>query len=239
MESTKKDLGLPIAVIVSGLLIAGSIYATGGIKIVNNPSDGQANLGGEEPQREIVIKPVSKFDHIQGNVNADVVIVTFTDLECPFCKRFHDTMAKIMKEYTAGGKVAWVMRHFPLDMLHQNARKEAEATECVALMGGNAKFWEYTNKMTTEISSGNGFDIKRLPVIAEEIGLNKAVFEACMAGGKMKSVVQAQQDDGVSAGAKGTPYSVILAKNGEKMPIDGALPYEAVKSAIDYLLKAN
>lgn len=231
----KKDLGTPIAIVISGALIALSIYMTGGITVINGKTGTEANI--QDAPREIVVRPVDKNDHIVGDINSDVIIVSFTDLECPFCKRFHETMVRVMDEYREGGRVSWVYRQMPLDMLHANARKEAEATECAAIVGGNVKFWEYTNKIFAYTKSNDGLDLGLLPQIASEIGLDTGEFSACLNGDKAKKAVVEDEIDAASAGAQGTPYSVILTKDGKTIPIDGAMPFEAVKSMIDPLLK--
>ena len=117
----------------------------------------------------IKMKPVSDGDHILGDKNASVKIVEFSDTECPFCKRFHTTMQQVVKDNN--GQVAWVYRHFPLDQLHSKARKEAEATECAAEMGGSEKFWAYLNRIMEVTPSNNGLDPAELPAIAAYVGL--------------------------------------------------------------------
>lgn len=238
VKPEKRDLYTPFAVIIAGALIAGSIYATGGVKIINGNGGNQANVAAEEEKpREIVIKPVTADDHYVGKLSAPVAIVTYTDLECPFCKRFHETMGKIMGEYRDAGKVVWVYRHFPLDQLHSKARKEAEAAECASLLGGNIKFWEYTNKIFASTGSNNSLDLALLPKFAGDIGLDRGNFELCLNNGRTKDIVQQNLEDGISAGAQGTPYSVVLTKSGEKFAIDGAYPYELVKQIIDKVLE--
>jgi protein-disulfide isomerase len=96
--------------------------------------------------------PVTDKDHIKGDISAPVKIVEYSDLECPFCKRFHATMQEVVKSYD--GKVAWVFRQFPLAQLHPKAVKEAEAAECVASLGGNAAFWKFIDKVE-EVTPGN------------------------------------------------------------------------------------
>jgi len=117
----------------------------------------------------INMKPVSDGDHILGDKNAPVKIVEFSDTECPFCKRFHTTMQQVVKDNN--GQVAWVYRHFPLDQLHSKARKEAEATECAAELGGNEKFWAYLNRLMEVTPANNGLDPAELLTIASYAGL--------------------------------------------------------------------
>jgi protein-disulfide isomerase len=94
------------------------------------------------------LKPVTAADHIRGDINAPVKIVEFSDIDCPFCKRFHSTMQEVMKTYGDSGKVAWVYRHFPLTQLHPDAANKAEASECVAELGGNDKFWAFVDGLS-------------------------------------------------------------------------------------------
>lgn len=118
----------------------------------------ESALKGDKGSAKIAIDPVTPKDHISGNPQADLMIVEYSDPECPFCKRFHETMTQTMSEYGKSGKVAWVYRHFPLDSIHSKARKESEAIECAGEIGGNDKFWEYMNKLMEITPSNNQFD---------------------------------------------------------------------------------
>jgi len=84
------------------------------------------------------IPEVTADDHIIGNINAPIVIVEYADLECPYCKKFTQTMKDVVAE--SNGNVAWVYRHF---IVHQNALPKAAAAECVAKLKGNDAFWKY------------------------------------------------------------------------------------------------
>lgn len=121
-----------------------------------------ATAGDKEESVEADVAPVSPDEHIFGNPNASIFIIEYSDLECPFCKRFHETMKQAMEKYGKNGQVAWVYRHFPLDAIHSKARKEAEATECAAEQGGNEMFWKYTNKLMEITPSNNQLDPKLL-----------------------------------------------------------------------------
>jgi hypothetical protein len=77
-------------------------------------------------------------DHIIGNPNAPILIIEYSDLECPYCKKFGETMKEIVAE--SNGQVAWVYRHW---IVHQGAVAKAAAAECVAKLNGNDSFWKY------------------------------------------------------------------------------------------------
>ena len=96
---------------------------------------------------DVEVPALTASDRYLGNINADVVIIEYSDIDCPFCKKFHPTMERIAQEY--GSKIAWVYRHFPLDSLHPEARTKAEATECVAQLAGNEVFWKYLKTLVT------------------------------------------------------------------------------------------
>jgi len=247
-KQSQSPWAVPAAIIVAGILIAGAVIYGGGNSNLNanNPSNpslaGNNNAGIEDGGNKASasldkIAPITKEDHILGNVNAPVKIVEYSDLECPFCKRFHETMNQVMDEYGKSGKVAWVYRHFPLDSLHSKARKEAEATECANELGGNAKFWEYANRLFELTPSNNRLELSQLPEIAKYIGLNEVKFNECLSSGKYANHISEDLANAVATGGQGTPWSILIAKDGKKFPINGALPYTQVKILIDSALK--
>jgi protein-disulfide isomerase len=185
--------------------------------------------GANQPAQPINLKEVSAQDHIFGDLNsAKLVLVEYSDIDCPFCQRFHPTMHQVLKDYA--GQVAWVYRHFPLDSLHPEARKKAEATECVAALSDNDTFWKYLDKLYTETDDDlSGF--------AVALGVDKKQFDDCLANGTYKDTVESFYQDAVAAGGRGTPYTVVLTRDGQKIPISGALPIEQIKSTLDPLLK--
>src|SRR3989344_2343101 len=227
MEESNKFI-VPVAIIIAGALIAWGL--------ISNDSPKTDDQNNDDPDTTAQIMPVSEKDHILGDPNAELIIVEYSDLECPFCKNFYITSKKVIDEYGKDGKVALVFRHFPLDSLHSQARGEAIATECAAELGGNEKFWEYMDELFAITPSNNGLDLAQLPVIAKKIGLDEAKFMECLNNPEIAERVEEQFQDGIVAGAKGTPYSLILDKDGGKTVINGAQPYEVVKQMIDSLL---
>ncbi|MEK7227561.1 MAG: thioredoxin domain-containing protein, partial [Patescibacteria group bacterium] len=171
----------------------------------------------------------------RGSITADLVIVEYSDTECPYCKVFHKTMRDILSTY--GGKVAWVYRQFPIPQLHARASKEAEATECAAELGGNGAFWNYLDKIFETTQSNDSLDPAELPKIAAAIGLDVNSFNTCLSSGRYADFITKSIEEAVKAGARGTPYSIIIAKDGTKTAINGAEPFASVKAKIDLLLK--
>jgi protein-disulfide isomerase len=230
MEQTekKRDYVLPASILIAALLVSISLVYNAGKRADTTPSgdaanaDANAAVGGADTT--VRISPVTAEDHILGDANAPVKIVEYSDLECPYCKRFHYTLQQAVAAYN--GKVAWVYRHSPIDELHPKARKEAEATECAAEQGGNEAFWKYMDRMMELTPSNNGLDPAKLPTIATDVGLDAAAFQTCLSSGKFASKVEAQRLDAVAAGGGGTPYSVVVnVSSGKTYVVPGAYAF--------------
>lgn len=233
----KRDYLLPVSIIVAAVLVSGALVYNVG----RNASDpnlaidaaGEPSLPTSSAASSV--KPVDADDHLRGNPDAPIKIVEFSDLECPFCKRFHFTMQQVIDNYE--DQVAWVYRHLPLTSLHPKAFKEAEATECAAELGGNGAFWAYVDRIFEITPSNNGLDLDKLPEIAEEIGLDRGEFETCLNSGRHASGIDEDMEDAANSGGRGTPYSVMIVNGEQFVPINGAQPYESVKLIIDQALE--
>lgn len=235
-SSAKNNLAAPAAIVIAGALIAGVVYFSnqgGGVASAPKLEAVAENTSGLENMR-----PISSGDHIRGNPNAPVKIVEYSDMECPFCKRFHSTMQQAMDEYGKDGRVAWVYRHFPLDSIHSKARTEAIATECASELGGNDAFWKFIDRFFELTPSNNQTDIqKTLPQIIGEIELDEAKFNSCLASKKYDKHIQDDLGNATATGGNGTPWSIVVTANGKKFPLSGAQPYEAVKQLIELALQ--
>ena len=225
-----KELFTPAAIVIAALIIGGAIVYSADPsqwQSKKNPATSQetkspsSDEGKDAPQI-----PIGDDDHIRGNKNAVVTIVEFSDLECPFCKRFHSTLQQALADY--GDQVRWVYKHFPIDQLHSKADKEAEAAECAGELGGNEKFWAYLDRIFEITPSNNGLDLAVLPQIAKDLGLGQKAFEDCLNSGKYAEKVERQYQEGVKLGVNGTPGSFVNDK-----PVRGAVPYEQLKAIID------
>ena len=238
---TKQNYMIPLAIIIAGGLIAGAVFfnnASGNTTPIadNNPQPTQPPAGSTD-----AINPITSEDHIRGNPDAPVKIVEYSDFECPFCKRFHDTMNQVMDEYGQDGQVAWVYRQFPLEQLHPvKAQREAVASECAAELGGNDAFWQFADRFFELTPSNNQTDIDTvIPQIVEEIGLDESAFNECLDSSRYDSHIEEDIQNAVATGGRGTPWSVVVGVNGETFPLSGAQPYNSVKQLIDLTLNAQ
>ncbi len=90
---------------------------------------------------KVRLNPITDIDWVKGDNNAQITFITYSDVDCPYCKQFHTTIKKIMPDYH--DSVRWVFRHMPSDTLHPHSREKAETAECIGSIGGTDKFWEF------------------------------------------------------------------------------------------------
>src|SRR3990167_5036551 len=217
MTEQKQRFSLPlnfnlilVGALVIGAFVVGSLwtkvqYLEKGAAVAGTTTTGTnqaagapAAAGAPQPQQAAKKPEVTNADWYKGNKNAKVVMVEYSDLECPFCKSFHPTMQQVMKDY--GDKVKWVYRHYPLSF-HANAQKEAEASECAGKLGGNDAFWKYTDAIFERTTSnGTGFALDQLVPLAKEIGLNESAFKICLDSGEFAQKVKDQMARGSEEG---------------------------------------
>lgn len=180
-----------------------------------------------------------KTDHYRGNKDAKVVLIEYSDFECPYCNKFHPTMVDLMSKYS--DKLVWVYRHFPLSF-HPNAQPLAEASECVATYGSQEAFWKFSDSVYTKMGDGSilGTDSTNKVVSQETIlslasaaGADRAKVKACIDNKEMAQKVKDSQATGTKAGITGTPGTVIMSKKGGVELIPGALSLEQVETMLE------
>ena len=148
----------------------------------------------------------------RGPKEAPVVLVEFSDFQCPYCAGLQSTLDQVLKAFPK--EVKLVFKQFPLN-IHQYARQAA-----VASMAANAqgRFWPLHDKMFQNFSAINEENIKKW---AREIGLNAADFEKAMQSGKHEAQVQKDIADGAAARVLGTPSLFINGKRVQDRSFEG------------------
>ncbi len=242
MEGQNKGQGFfdgnPKMIFVFGLVsgIALTALFGGGITLPSFDTAGAArgtndkvvaDFGGEDTgngaQPSAQLAPVTADEHIRGDITkAKVVLVEYSDFECPFCERHHPSMQQALDEY--GDDVAWVYRHFPLSF-HPQAYPSALASECAAEQG---KFWEYGDELfANQALLGDDYYLE----LAGDLGLNVGQFTDCYETEKYADIIDADQASGALAGVNGTPATFV---NG--VLVSGAVPYSTLQDAIEEAL---
>ena len=182
------------------------------------------------------IEPVTKSDYIEGNPQAKVTLIEYSDFECPQCQYFHPTLNKLLSYY--GNKIRLVSRRFPLPQ-NQNAEKEAEAALCVGTLGGNTAFWKFSEKIFEKVlptEEGTGLALDTLPAFAKEVGINQSDFETCLSSGEMASTVKFEETDGSSAGVFQLPGTFVIDSKGNTILLSGNQSFDVMKTVIDQAL---
>ena len=170
-----------------------------------------------EPHR---IKVDPSDDPSKGPADAAVTIVEFSDFQCPYCARIPPALKRV--EETYGKNVRVVFRDFPLLSIHPNAAKAAEAGACAA---DQNKFWEMHDEI---FANQQKMAVDDLKAHAKKVGLDSAVFDACLDSGKKAEEWKADTADGEKYGVSGTP-SVFI--NGRQL--QGTPGFEQMAPIID------
>lgn len=140
----------------------------------------------------------SRGPHPSSNPDAPVVVVEYADLQCPACRKAHESIVKpLLERY--GTRIRYELRHFPLRSVHRHALDAAVAAECAADQG---KFWEYV-----DIAYARQPEMSResLLVWAEQISLETSRFEPCLASEAKRALVLSEYKEGEERGVIGTP----------------------------------
>jgi len=183
----------------------------------------QNKAGEAEPAKPSRIKLDLRNSPMLGSKNAPLTIVEFTDYQCPFCQRFHTMVfGDLKKNYIDTGKVRFYSRDLPLDSLHPNATRAAEAARCASDQG---QFWTIREIMSAHPDK---LDMDSLVADAQQLKLDVPAFRSCVEKEKYKNDVQSDVLEAMKIGADGTPAFVIGKStsdgvDGELMV--GAQPY--------------
>lgn len=163
-----------------------------------------------------------------GDPNAPVVIVEYTDFQCPFCARhFSQTFGLIKQNYVDKGIVRYVFKDFPLDNIHPQAREAAQAARCAGDQDAYAAMHDLLFQRMDQWG-GRSDATAVFTELARALALDVTAFGDCLSSGRHEAAVQADLEEGVRLGVRGTPAFFI---NGAFL--NGAQPYEIFVQAID------
>jgi protein-disulfide isomerase len=201
----------------------------------------RARLGGavrQQPRADATISLVGA--KVRGNASAKVMLLEFSDYQCPFCGRhYRETMPLLQKEYIDTGKIRYAFRDFPIESLHREAIKAHEAVNCAA---DQNKYWPMHDRL---FANPRPLGPDQLRAHASAVGLELGAFQQCLDSGKHAQTVQQGIAAAVGAGASGTPafFLGLVDQSGQSLKasrfISGAQPFARFKQEIDAMLSGS
>lgn len=172
---------------------------------------------------------VQPNDHTKGNANAKVVLIEYSDFQCPACAIYFPIVKRLEDAYP--NDLFVVYRHFPLKGRHANAEIAARASEAAGKQG---KFFDMHDRLfeqqTSWASEGNPKDL--FVSYAKELGLDTKQFETDLDSDEVKNRVDADYRNGIQGGINATPTFFV---NGQLQANPNG--YDGLKAAIDQALQ--
>ncbi len=142
----------------------------------------------------------------KGNPNAKIVVIEYSDFQCPACKSGYEHSKNIINEFQ--NEIRFEYRHFPLTSIHPFTFKAAVAAEAAADQG---KFWEYHDLLFENQDKLTRNDLIKY---AEQLDLDIEKFTAVLDGNEKDTIIQSDLAEGTKTGVNGTPTFFV---NGKKI----------------------
>jgi len=222
--------------VVAGLFVlaAYSVHITRELNVLRDEVDRlavQLTANGTLPTIDIAGAPR------MGSDDAVVVLVEYSDYECPFCMRYvQQTMPRIESDYVDTGRIQYVFRDFPIEQTHPEAIRAHEAARCAVDQG---VFWPIHRRL---FSPPGTHTLPQLTRLASEAGLDVGPFEACLNTRAALADIRRLVAEAVTLGARGTPAFYVGVRDPGTTEvrvlqrIEGAQPYEVFAQAIERVL---
>lgn len=178
-------------------VITSIVMITAASILIYRTTSGAAGNG--RPGVEVPSTPVAiDGAPIRGSEDAPVVMIVYSDFQCPFCARFaRDVLPEVERSYVATGKVAVAFRHLPLP-IHEYATQAAMSAECA---GEQGRFWEM-HDLLFALEKLNG---EAMLSLAESLDLDKARFDGCLADQDTSNQVRSSAAAADALGVRSTP----------------------------------
>ena len=206
---------------IIAVVVIGSIF--GIVKLASKSKD----LGSNSNTPVLTVSAINDNENIKGNKDAKVVLIEYSDFQCPACASYYLILKKVSEDL--GDKVKFAYRHFPLPQ-HKNAKLAATVAEAA---GKQDKFWEMHDLIFQNQSDWS--EEKNAAIIfaqyAQDLQLDLAKFQTDIASEEIKAKIENDSKSGTRAGVNSTPTFFL---NGEKMT--NPHNYDEFKNAIEQAL---
>lgn len=177
----------------------------------------------------------------EGNESSKVILIEFTDYQCPFCRRAHFvTLPQLREKYVESGQVQYIKKDLPITAIHRQAEAAAEAVRCAQEQNDGWQMHNELFKIQDEVggSSVVFFGPTDIRFVANKTGLDMDRFNQCFDSEKYKEEIKEDVDLAKKFGFSGTPSYLIVRRGTENaVPVIGAQGAEVFSSIIDEMLK--
>ncbi len=213
-------------------------YVNGGG--TQNPSNSPAQV--EQPMTNLTPEDIGKIRQdaaIEGNKDASILVIEYSDMECPFCiKQFHETKLWPSLKAQYGDKVSFAFKQNRW-VNHKGTEIKALGSLCAWKIGGDAGYIKfYTAVMDGSTNEGGVYDQTKLDVLAKNAGLDVAKWKSCVDAKETLAQFEAQSAEAQKFNLRWTPGTLILnVKTGKYSTVEWAYPFTAFTAKIDELLK--
>ncbi len=182
----------------------------------------------------VELPQIARGGLLWGNPEAVTTIVMFTDIECPFCKRFHEkTFSMLKEEYIDPQLVRFVVKQFPLSF-HPNAVPAAKAVICARKQSD-----EKARAFYEKLFSAKKLNLTTIESMAQVADLDQDALLECMKDDATQTALDADIAAGAAAKVFGTPSFLIIGPTGTQKKIPGAVLIETFRKAIDAVQTAK
>lgn len=235
-----------IGAIIVGAFVVGYFFNSGSSQTVRFDTEQVAKEERESPSelKDVDAADVSEVlaikedDHVRGDRNADIFVIEYSDYQCPFCARAHQTIIDLLERRP---NTAWVYRNLiqiNSQSYHPLATITTYAAECLAEEKGNEVFWRFSDDLFLRDEFnlfGRGQTEQGIvDAIGKKYGASS--LESCIRRRDIQEKVETEVRDGAYIGASGTPaFFIVNFKKGEYKMVSGSLPLSHFLSAVDEL----
>ena len=174
-----------------------------------------------------------------GSPDAKTAVIEYSDFQCPFCGAYaKQAYRELQRQFVSTGKVIYFFRNFPLEDIHPQALKAAEAAECVRESG---RFWDMHDRLFT---NQGALALSDLTAHARALGVEMSPFQACLTEGQTTAKVRAEQAEARRLGIAGTPTFLLgRIESGGRVRVTrkivGSQPIEIFGAALQTMLPTN
>lgn len=203
------------AILVGAVLIAFVVLSQGG---------GSGSSGTGLPAGLVRPETMTPTDLADGTTlgkpDAPVTVEIYADFQCPVCGKFtKDDFPRLVREFVETG-MARIVTH-DIEVVDRNGSTESvDAAAAAACAADQGKYWPFHDWLFANQQGENegGFRKERLDAIATQVGLDRAKYDACVAGDAKRTAVRGATQAGLAKGITGTPTFIVNGKTTVGIP---------------------